>query len=205
MTCRASRVASDAQTRFFVCALREVRDALRIGGRFLGMNEFYSIGIGVFNFILLIFFLYVFFRPQAKQFFFARRETIRKRVISSAWKLKKAQFHLKETRVLFDSLPDEIKTRAAAVESSSREECDAILDEANERCEHILGNAKKKAEFERADSEKLVRKRLLLDAFRRAELKLKRGMTEETLRATMDRGMAELVSADDIWQASLFP
>ena len=155
------------------------------------MNEFYGFLIGALNLSLLVVFLFLLLRPVARQFFYAKREVVKKRVVSSAWQLKKAQFRLKEARERIDFVPEDISSRRQAIEKSGRRECARIIAEANELREHILENARKMARIERNKSAELVRKRLLLDAFRRAEGKLS-SIDESSKIGFVEAGIEEM-------------
>ena len=148
--------------------------------------------LGIVNFGLLIGLFAWLFRPLAKQFFYARRTRIRKQMINSVWELRKARSRVAESRHQFDDVHDDIRKRVDAIGASCDEECKSLVAEARRKESHFMKGASRRAEEDRIRFAAQVRSRLLNDAFRRAEEKLKKGFSADQRRRLINQGLEAL-------------
>ena len=130
--------------------------------------------------------------PLAHHFFYARRSRIKKEMTTSVSMLRTARTRFAKIRRLMASLEEDVESRRRAIEESCRKECDDLVAQARRREEHILKGADREEEEERAQSMEMVKRRLLTEAFRRAQQRLEKGLPDKVDRRLIDRGVAEL-------------
>ena len=152
----------------------------------------FSIGYSIFNFCILLFFLYVLIKSFFQPFFYGRRSEIKNKMVSKAWDLRKASLRFKKAQKEIDALPDDVAIRRKNIEKGTREECAQILKKADESRIHILEMAKDRAEKEKDRSVEMVRERIFLYAIRRTEENVKKNMTSANNDQFIEQNLNEL-------------
>lgn len=152
-----------------------------------GGRIFYS----TFNFILLVAFFYLTLKPVAREFFYSRREKVKKNIAASAWKLRKARLNFKEVKNRHECLANDIKSREEGIGEDSRRECDLILEEAQKRRDHVLGTAKQICERESKNSIRLLREKLISEAFAKARSTIGSSISGPVRKRMVERGLGE--------------
>jgi F0F1-type ATP synthase membrane subunit b/b' len=147
---------------------------------------------GLLNFSLLSYALYRLIGPSMNQFFYARRATIRKQMLSQVMNLRKARAAAAQSRADYDALPKEMAARRAAILSQCREECDSIAEEAKRRAEYMLESAGRQVAEERSRSEKKIRAKLLVRAFEAAEDALREQAASRPMQEYAQSGLKDL-------------
>ena len=156
------------------------------------MNDKSSLLFGWINFVILVGAFLWLLGPLAHHFFFARRSRIKKEMTISMSMLRSARARFAKMRRLMTSLEEDVESRKKAIEEGCQKECNALLLEARRREERILKGADRQEEEDRARCMEMVKRRLLSEAFRRAEQRLGKGLSREVNRQLIDRGVAEL-------------
>lgn len=152
-----------------------------------------SLLYGWINFLLLTGVVFLLLRPIAQHFFFARRNQIKREIERSIDALKRAKARVRRCREHDEVLDRDIDDRRRAIEAGCAKECEAILAEARRKQQHVLAGATRQSEDERARAMKLVKRRILIDAFRRAEGELRGEMTPELAERLVAQGIEALV------------
>lgn len=147
---------------------------------------------GGINFLILVGAFVWLLGPLARHFFFARRSRIKRAMTTSVSMLQTARDRATEMRRLMTTLEEDVESRRKAIEERCRKECESIIAEAHRKEEHILKGADREEEEERTRSMELVKRRLLTEAFRKAERRLKKGLPREAGLRLVDQGVAEL-------------
>ncbi|MBT3181519.1 MAG: hypothetical protein HN337_03305 [Deltaproteobacteria bacterium] len=153
-----------------------------------------QLAFGLINFILFFALLYLILKPIAREFFYARRERIKKDIAQSAWKLRRASQHYKEARSEYDNLTNDIESRKKAISIDCEKECGAIIKEAEYRRDYLIMGARKIAEEEIKESSGAIKDRLVKTAIDRASVKLSSGAHEAANKSAIKKGLGDLAA-----------
>ena len=155
------------------------------------MTEFEIFIFGCLNFVALVALLFYGLRKSARQFFYARRATLKKAMVAAARERREARLKLAEGRKLAASLEADIAERRRIMAEGCGQECAAVLAEARRRGEQLTAAAARQTAEERLRAASVVRGRILAEAFRRAE-ELLRAAPEEARRRAIEGGVADI-------------
>lgn len=145
--------------------------------------------VQLFNFILLLFLIYLFFMPTIESFFYGRKMRIRKEMASAAWKLRKARANLKSKRLLEDGLEIEVDGIRNEIEMSGKRECGEIMQRARVQRQGMLEYVKGQIDQDEKKSQKAVERQLLERAFLKAGDRLSCELSSEAKRGILKKGL----------------
>ena len=146
---------------------------------------------GLINFSILIATLFIFFKRLSRQFFYARRSQIKKEMTETASLLREAKLKSVNANTLHRKIDEEITLRKNLVKTQCHSECKSIIDEANKRAAHIIDSSHKFEKDERIKARLDMRKALVIEAWNRAEKKLKEKMDNVTSLKITRNGLSE--------------
>ncbi len=151
-----------------------------------------QIAFGAINFFLFLALLYLMLKPIAREFFYARRERIKRNIAQSAWKLRRAKQHYKEAREEYDNLSNDVSLRKEAIAIDCEKECRSIKKDAEYHCDYLIMEARKVAADDMKESSDMINRKLVREAVRRAMKKLSTDEYAKTNRTTIERGLDDL-------------
>lgn len=156
------------------------------------MGSFNTIILGLVNFLILCALIYWFFGPSANQFFYSRRAKIRKQMFNSVMTLRHARAHAARSKEHYEGLPHDIETRKQAISKNCDKECRHIVEEAHRKAEHIMKAGERRAAKERNRHATLLRERLMRQAFRIAEERIRKTSTPAMQEKYLEKGFDQL-------------
>lgn len=158
------------------------------------MSEFDLFLLGCLNFAALIALLIWGLRRTARQFFYARRATLRKQMVVAAQALREAKGRAAKSRSLFAHLAEDVAYRKDGIAAAAAQRCDQIAEEAKRRAGRILDAAERQMKEEQARALADVRRQMILCAFRRVRDALKGKLDRGSQKKILERGCAELTA-----------
>lgn len=156
------------------------------------MSEFKIFLLGGVNFALLLSALIWGLRRMARQFFYARRDGIRKQMVEAARQLRGTKARACGNRHLMARVEEDIAHRRRLAQASCEKECERIAADAKRRATWIVDGAARQAEEERRRRLADVRRHILASAFVRAEALLRKRVAGEAGEGILQRGLGEL-------------
>lgn len=155
------------------------------------MTEFEVFIFGCLNFVALVALLFYGLRKSARQFFYARRATLKKLMVVAAHERREARLKVARGRKLVASLEVDIAERRRMMAEGCGRECEAVLAAARRRGEQLTASAARQTQEERLRIAQAVRGEILVEAFRQAEAILQ-AAPEKDRRRAVEGGVAEI-------------
>ena len=147
------------------------------------------------NFGLLIAGLVWGLRRVARQFFYARREELKKQMIAAAHGRRDARARLSRCRKMASGLEAEIAERRKVMSSTVAKECEAIMADARRRADGLRAGVMRQIREDESRAQGEVRASILERAFERAAKILRDETTAAARGHALDSGIADLTDA----------